>query len=180
MSRPSRQAAIVASARIKQYYKKGINQDTQKLLDQFPRTCQVLTTQKYCKKCIDEVALYPERKVDIINDMLQHLIAYPMILLVHPRFREVVNKKMDEFELFIQNESEFEKRVDDLEHTAHRVIHDIHVREKIDANLNSIRRIRSEYSLEKNISGLDALQQTIQNMRSMIEEFPSHPDYVSK
>jgi hypothetical protein len=112
--------------------------------------------------------------------MLQHLITYPMILLVHPQFREVVNKKLDEFELFIQSESEFEKKIDDLEYTSHRVFQDINIREKIDANLNAIRCIRSKYYLEEKVSGLNTLQQTIRRMRSTIEGLPSHPDYISK
>jgi len=171
MNRPRRQAAIVASMKIKQYYKKAPALP----VEQFPRTCQVLITRDYIRDCLDNAEKYPEKKVDIVIQMFQHLIHYPMILLVHPQFREVITRKMDEFEVSIRSFHEFKKKIADMEQS----VHAMDVKEEIISHLHAIDRIHSSSRLEKNVLGYDELHSTIENLRSMIKRLPSHPDYVS-
>lgn len=177
MIRPRRQAAIVASMKIKQYYDK--NTPTALSCKQFPRTCQVINTRDYIRDCLDNIAVYPEKKVDIVIRMLQHLISYPMILLVHPRFREVVMKKMDEFEVSMQSFHEFKKKIADMEQSVHDMNGGIYVTEEIISHLHAIDRIHSSSRLEKNMMGYDELHSTIENLRSIIKGMSSHSDYVS-
>lgn len=171
MIRPRRQAAIVASMKIKQYYKKAPALS----VEQFPRTCHVIITRDYIRDCLDNAEKYPEKKVDIVIQMLDHLIHYPMILLVHPRFRDAVTGKMDEFEVSMRSFHEFKKKIADMEQS----VHDMNVKEEIISHLHAIDRIHSSSRLEKNVLGYDELYSTIKNLRSIIKKMPSHPDYVS-
>ena len=175
-TRPRRNAAIVASIKIKQYY----TPSNQPLTAQFPRTHQVLKTRDYIQKCLEEAISKPEKKISIIIDMFRHLIIHPMILVLHPRFRDVVTEKMNEFELHIHAMHGVEKKVDDLQCTVHRLISNTDIEKEVTVHLDAIRRIYSKYCQEKNMSELDTLQQVMNRLRTTIKELWSHPDYVSK
>ena len=186
MSRPPRRnAAIIASMRIHIYYQKSypnINQKdlTRIVAQEFPRTCQILATQEYVQTRFNEINLYPEKKIENIINIFQHLITYPIILLVHPAFREIIMRKMDEFELYIHRMSELKKKIDDVEDiTRHGISHKI-VKDNIITHLNTIRFIHSEYQKENNTAQCDRLQPLINNLRSVMKVLHYHPDYISK
>jgi hypothetical protein len=177
MIRPRRQAAIVASIKIQQYYHKHVPTVS---VERCSRTSQVLITRECIRDYLNDAEKYPDRKIDIIIQMLQHLINHPMILLVHPRFREVTSNKMDEFEVSMQSFLEFKKKIADMQETIQRSTNSMKVREEIMSHLHDINRLHSSCRIQKNTMGYDKLLSTIEQLRSMIKEMPSHPDYVSK
>jgi len=181
IKRPRRLAAIMASIKIKQYYDKNLSIDYPKLLvEQYTRTCQAINSQKYVSECLTTIEMYPEKKVELIIKLLEHLIKYPIVLLLNSRFREVLIGKLDEFELYISHYRELKKKIADLSQTVHYCITTINVREEVISHLNAIDHISSTYRKENNIMRYDELDSTIQNMRSKLKEISFHPDYTSK
>jgi len=176
MIRPRRQAAIVASMKIKQYY-----QQTPATLsvEHFPCTNQVKISIVCIRECLNAAEKYPEKKLDTVIQLLHHLIHYPMILTVNPRFREVVGRKMDEFEVTMRPFHEFKKTLVDMERLVQYMTCEMNMKEEIISHLHAINRLHSASHIEQNKLGYDELQSSITQLRSIIKELPFHPAYVS-
>lgn len=153
----------------------------QKLADRYPKTCQILTTQRFIRECVAEMELHPDQKVEWIIKLCQHLTMFPMMLLLHPEFRTVMMTKLDEFEETAQEQkkryeaSEFEKKIHVLRSTLYQFIDHAEIVEQLQTLLRSIQDLQRLYRANL---GMSSLQLVIDELRTVIRELPDHPDYT--
>lgn len=153
----------------------------QKLADRYPKTCQILTTQRFIRECMAEMELHPDQKVEWIIKLCQHLTMFPMMLLLHPEFRTVMMTKLDEFEETAQEQkkryeaSEFEKKIHVLRSTLYQFIDHAEIVEQLQTLLRSIQDLQRLYRANL---GMSSLQLVIDELRTVIRELPDHPDYA--
>jgi len=153
----------------------------QKMANRYPKTCQVLITQRFIRECLAEMELHPEQKVEWIIKLCQHLTMFPIMLLVHPEFRRTMLVKLDKYEETAQEQkkryeaSEFEKKIHSLRSTLYQFIDHAEMVEQLQTLLRSIQDLQRLYRATLDES---PLQVAIDELRTVIRELPDHPDYT--
>ena len=178
-NRPVRKAAVRAQKRIRTIIENEADLDLALNPPTKPNYDDSVAVLKYllvkCENCT-----YEDERIDVVEQIFQHLVSKPDILIYEPGFRSAVADKIREIQTYIYRrnvlykKANYDTALDLMKASMGLNIKNSKVRENINREIANIRRHLRSYELWANTE----LQETLRAVKKVLDEIKQHPEYV--